>query len=673
MNATACILLAHAALVAMSSVSGQVVGPEGGQIRGALVFLESGLEAPLARTTTADDGSFHFTEVPTGSVGVFAVSDGYSFSGATVTVPVSEYVSGVTIQLRAPGTVQGRAVDSRGKPVAAARIIRFAILGDGYGKVGIPLAKLSAFGFKEPVSDKDGLFTVSLLPEGAAVVLKVAHPDFAQEAAQAVGGGDHMVRVTLGKGVLLHGEVVSRDQGIPVANMTVTARNLEPPHDSVLTRTDGRGSFAVRLKPGTYLLRAASESYSNPGWEGLTVSDESLEQRVTLRVAGTGTIRGEVRDAVSGEPLSGARLVLETHGNVAAVLRTGHTGKFEMSAAEGENLLRLGAAPGFLSPQNPVTRVHVTRGRVVELPTFWLAPIPPYHLQILDDKGLPVHGAVVTMRRPAQFAWHRTDAAGKVELRFASMPSDGAVIGMAEHPTRALGALFSVPRAKAGGAQVQLLPLARVSGRIVNKKGNGLGGVVVSALYEDEEMDWPVPLWLVLTQEDGGFEWPAVVPYVPMRCMVTAGEEALGQPMAIYVEPATRKDLGSIVVPDVPSASAAFGKPLKWYENRLLCGSLPGKGALGSKPTLVLYPTGEEMAMVVAGLTDALPVLEEAGLLAAVVVDGPYPKEDTPFPVLSGRSPSLATTFLVDPEGTVVLETFGMPPLAAIRRLTERK
>jgi hypothetical protein len=58
------------------------------------------------------------------------------------------------------------------------------------------------------------------------------------------------------------------------------------------------------------------------------------------------------------------------------------------------------------------------------------------------------------------------------------------------------------------------------------------------------------------------------------------------------------------------------------------------------------------------------------GIGFALVVDG-VPSEPiaAPFPVLSGRSPGPGTTYLVGPQGAVVLETFGMPPLRALQEL----
>jgi len=73
--------------------------------------------------------------------------------------------------------------------------------------------------------------------------------------------------------------------------------------------------------------------------------------------------------------------------------------------------------------------------------------------------------------------------------------------------------------------------------------------------------------------------------------------------------------------------------------------------------------------MVTEGLVATRDMLADEKLMFALVVDGGSAVEDAPFPVLEGQAPATATTYLLGDDGKVVLETFGLPPFCALRRL----
>lgn len=676
MNAVALLFSIAAAAAGAPGISGHVLDANGAPVAGARVFLEQGLGAPLVETRSAQDGAYHFEGVRLGINGVFATARGYAFSGRSIDVAVAQTAFDVDIRLGQPGVVRGRVVSAVGKPIPNARITRAALLGSA--KVGIPLAKLSAQGFEEPYTDSDGRFTVPALPIGMKVALKVTHPQFAQEGATDIAVGDREVEITLYRGVLVRGTVLSRGESLPVANAEVHIRNAAPPRDTTVTRTDTTGAFSARLKPGLYLYQASGAAFRSPGWQRLPVSGEVLTQEVTLYVGGLGAIKGKVMDARSGEALQGARIVLETLGAPAAIAHTGPGGDFLFTTSEGESIVRYDSAPGYAAPPNPAMKVHVTEGGVVDLPSFWVAPIPKYRLQVVDAQERPVPHAAVQVLRPPQFGWYTTDDEGRVELAFATLPSDGTVVGMVERLDEPAGALFAIKRDHSGDAVVQLLPLGRVEGQVLSEGGEALEGAVVDAHFADDSIPDRLVLWRALSAKDGSFSWNGVIPYVPQYCVVhtidrKSGEGARGESPLFLVDSAAAKDIGVVTVDGGKKGKASRGDRLKWHDFPVLCGDADELKAFRGKPAVVIFCRPEEAGMVAEGLAVAQELFAGRGLSFHVVVDGDAACETNGIAILSGKAPGVATTYLVDGEGNVVLETFGMPPLHAVNALAPKR
>jgi len=655
----AAVLALGAAFAGASSLSGHVVDAAGSPVAGAHVFVEPGLGAALLETVSSADGAWRFEGLVSGQTGLFAIADGLAFGGQTVTA--GGQVSGQTVRLDNAASLHGKVVDARGHPIQGARVTRAALL--GATKVAIPLAKLRGFGFEEPVSDEAGRFVLPGLPEHGTVALKLAHPAYAQEAVSGIAVGG-TVEVTLHQGLFVEGEVLSREGHLPVVDVTVMVRNAQPPHDTVVTKTDVTGAFAMRLKPGVYSCQAVTSQVRSPGWQGLTVTGEGPVPRVRLHVAGMGRIRGKVCDAVTSEPIAGAKVRLDTEGHMAAIVRSAPSGEFVLSAMAGDNVVRLDSAPGYRAPEQSAIRVQVAEGAERALPTFWLAPIPTHLVRVIDPHERPAPGVGVTVLWPQQFGWRRSDGEGRVRLEFASLPPKGAIVGLAEHTTEPLGALFALDRDDTEEALVKLFALGSVHGRVVDPKGVAIEGAVVAGLLGEDGL----PLWRTTTGTDGTFTWPAVVPDVHYHAVVSIGQAEPRPAGAFSVEPAGQKDLGELVFEGGRGASWR-GKTLLWYRERLLAGTLPGRRERKGRPAVVAYCQPDEAAMVIEGLVVTRELAADKRLVLAVVVNGGTAAEGAPIPVLSGQAPATATTYVLGGDGKVVFETFGLPPLVTLQRL----
>lgn len=653
-----------ALLLGASTLSGRVVDAGGQPVPGTRVFIEPGLEGNLMEAQVGADGGFTFDNVPPGPVGIFAIAPDFGYAGRHFNLGLDEAVAPFVLRMPPAGRVAGRVVTEKRKPIDGARVTRIALL--DADKVGIPLTKLKAFGFEEPRSDGEGRFVVEQLPAAGLVALKVGHPDYAQEGISDINVGDEDVRVTLTPGVITEGLVLDRRQEMAVANVDVWFQNADPPHDTAITRSDGRGHFQVRLKPGAYLGRAAGSGYRSPGWLRFEVSAEAPRQVVRLFVARTGRVRGTVKDAVSGTPVSGVRVLLETNGNIAGMVRTGATGEFVFETAEGANLVRVEAAPGYFPPEINTVSATITQGQELVLPGFWLAPLPEFNVLVLDDELNPAPGVIVSVLRPYQFGWRTTDAEGRVRIKATVLPPDGRLIGMAEHPSAPLGALFALTRKDTQEARVQLLPLGRISGTAVTAEQKPVAGAVIGGFFPGERAEEEMLLWRCLSREDGRFAWDAVSPGVPQRCLIRAGEKATAQSITFNLAPAGEQDLGLIAVAGAAQGASLLNQTFSWRDATLLCGPAPDD-YVRARRMVLLYCTTAEAEIVFAGLRDVERILAENGLGCAILLDRPLLCESAPCPVLHGKPPATATTYVLDTSGRVVYESFGLPPLRAMK------
>ncbi|MCC6489787.1 MAG: carboxypeptidase regulatory-like domain-containing protein [Candidatus Hydrogenedentes bacterium] len=664
MNLCAIAVLIAALTPAAAVVSGTVTGSGGQPIAGARVFLEPGLGGTLSETQSGTDGTFAFDAASYGLVGIFAIADGYAFGGLSKNIAVHDDATGLRIVLQPEDRVSGKVTDMKGEPVSGARVTRVLLMGES--PVGIPFAKLGARGFEEPASDSEGRFTVGRLPQGGKIALKVGHTAHAQAGIQDVTVGSKDVRIQLSPGVLVQGTVLSRDGERAVANAAIILRSATPPHDTAITKTDLSGSFSIRLNPGYYLYQAASVELRSPGWEKLTITGREPSQRVTLRVAGTARLVGDVRDAETKAPIPGARLSLVAFGSPVAAVTTGSTGGYEFIGAEGENIVRVEAAPGYAQPERPYLTLQVQQGGEVSLPTFWLVKLPAFRLQVIDEAEAPVQGALVRIIRPGQYGCYVSGPDGTVIFDVASLPKAGKIVGMAEHPTSNLGALFSLGTDRAADARVQLLPLAKVSGTIVSSSGKSLPGATVGALFQEDADDEPLPLWRTVASKDGLFTWNAVVPYVPMVCIASTGGETYGRSKNFNLDADASAGLGRVVIPaETKSPRKATGKSLLGEKLNWKNGQAKTSES-AARPSIVLYAPASEAAMALQMLATASKAPQAARFQCVLVCDGPVSVTDESVLVLQGSAPGTASTYVLDAKGTVVLETWGFPPLSAL-------
>jgi len=638
---------------------------------GARVFLESGLDGPLTAVETNAAGEFVLEDVIPGLSGVFAHAPGLAIDGRGINLALDEDLRGLDIRLGKPGIVSGTISSDNDRPLDGARITRAVILGSS--QVGIPFAKLGPYGITEPQSDESGSFTVRSLPRGAEVGLKVAHPSYAQGVVGGVRVDGRNVSVTLTPGILLTGSVLARGRDVPIGNAMIEFRSAQPPYDTVLTTSRGDGSYAVRLRPGEWDYQAKGFSFRSPTRQRVVLDAKFPAQSMPLHVAGTGTIRGFVKDAKSGEPVANAHVLLTANGVPAAKTTTGPTGAYEFTATEGDNVVQLGLAPGYLLPPEPAQPAFLKAGITIDLLTFWVAPLPRYSLEVVDAKEDAIAGAVVRVLEPPQFGWYETNADGLVELSFATLPANGTVVGMVEHPSRPEGALFAITRDRSDDAIVQLQPLATLQGTVQNEKGAGIEGALVEASTTLQDLERTIPLWRLFTGDRGAWAWPATVPHVPVYCEAIALDEngvPTGQSDPVTSLPANPASitLNPLIIAEAKSGKTLLGRAYEWQKLPRLCGALPSNAS--RSPAIVVHAPAAQYSVFGESLTQVQRILQPQGVVVVLVVDGEVSCAEGPLPVLRGTPPAHGTVCVTDAHSNVVFQGFDLPPLALLQQLS---
>ncbi|MCC6899219.1 MAG: carboxypeptidase regulatory-like domain-containing protein [Polyangiaceae bacterium] len=225
-------------------------------------------------------------------------------------------VSGVVLRLDPEVLYQGRVVDAKGNPVAAARV----------HIVGGDELELEAEGFSaDHVSDDRGRFEFRA-PDGALLEARHQAHGLGRARLDASAQISHAVEITLVPGpsdasAAIRGRVVD-SAGEPRADVAVIARleaenparGIGPPPGR--GRSDEQGRFALEgLAAGKYTLLAADGTSAPAVARGVVAGGPE----VTLVLAAGATLEGKVTDRESGGAIAAFSVILSERRGPLAV------------------------------------------------------------------------------------------------------------------------------------------------------------------------------------------------------------------------------------------------------------------------------------------------------------------------------------------------------------------
>lgn len=311
------------ALSPAASIAGRVLDEKKQPVRGVQVRIarDFSLRGMLRRgaagealageraAVTGPEGQFKLQGLSAArGLTVEATRTGFAPARRTgIALKTGERLQNVELTLTAGLAARGRVVDGRGQPVAGAEIRAQRRAGRAAGRF-VVLGGLQ----KRPdaSSAQDGSFALSGLEEGDYEV-SVSHPGYASNTTSlAVKGSEPATwpPIALSAGVSLAGAV--RDaQGAPIAGATVFL--LGDAGRPRTTATGGDGAFRLSDLPAG---KAVMLAVNADGYASARSSATPPAEGLAVVLSATGTIRGRVQDAASGEPIPEFTVTLAAGG-----------------------------------------------------------------------------------------------------------------------------------------------------------------------------------------------------------------------------------------------------------------------------------------------------------------------------------------------------------------------
>ena len=378
------------ALAPAEPFTGLVVDRGGKPVAGAEVRVLGGGAGTAALVPLADrfrsgaDGIFRFT-APEDAV-IEARADGYG-AGRTRIDFAARVSRKVTIRLGpAAGellAIEGTVQDRAGAPVEDA-----LVSGVRKDRPSAPPASAR--------SDVEGRFRVDGLAPGTWV-LTAARPGSAPASVTADAGASG-VRIRLGAGGALAGQVRDRRSGAAVAPFTVLVQGAEARGLSVV---DPTGAYAFDdLAPGAASVQVFAPGYAPSAEVRVTIPEPgALPATQDFELAPGGTLTGVVVERGSGRPIAGARVEVEGAPPslgvpVRSEAQTGEDGTFTLLGLAATRVSIVVYAPdhhGRILSAPPIPEGE-TRGPI----TIDLSPLAPGEDPQLELSGI---GAGVSKER----------------------------------------------------------------------------------------------------------------------------------------------------------------------------------------------------------------------------------------------------------------------------------
>lgn len=404
---TALVFTAAASIPACADhvIKGVVIDGSGSAVSGAQITLLRGSRnefcVPIGRGTAGPDGAFSIS---------------YK-EPALSSMQTSMYLAGVKGELlgiesiRNPGATQRIALRPRtsisgtvtgsGGPVKGASVKPLYFIRDGFfGQHQIDFKRVEpAVRIRPAVTDMQGRFTLTGLPSGWNVCVRISGSQAAAEYIVAEGAKDVAVTLKEQNAVPSSGRIKGRlldsSTGKPVPGVKVMAVNAEVAAGvpvSMLTRDDGTFEFNG-VTPGMYAVWVMEASKPvQPQMDIQVAENETAE--VTLHAVQGTLVQGRVVDSRTGKGVAGVVVASPASKPVS----TGRDGAFSIRVLPGPGMLTVVDMTGGYADLNHELEVP-EKGGIKGL-TLKLLPATRVYGRVTDSSGKTVDGALIRVFYP---------------------------------------------------------------------------------------------------------------------------------------------------------------------------------------------------------------------------------------------------------------------------------
>jgi protocatechuate 3,4-dioxygenase beta subunit len=480
-------------------IRGRVVDAEGKPVARARVQLvlanRSTLDFAFELTSprTTPDGRFAFSAPDWADTEEVSVAVTPLLHSTIRSKPFAVGGKDHTIDITLPKleNVRIRVLDRAGKPIPDARVA-FATTADT-ATFESP-TYLADYGVEQrmPRTNAEGEVTVQLAAE--TYDFAAAAEGFQTGAVTKAITKPATVDLTLERAALLRGRVHRGDRGVAGVNVNLMGANAR----NATATTDSDGKFELKgIAPGSYRIVFYKQ-------------DELIERKMEVEAPGnvdvplplTGTLRGRVTDAATGQPVTDFAFSVEsTQSGVNSINRGESTtgGTFTLEIPAGTYRVTAGAQ-NYTSSEPAEVRVTENETTTVDLPLGRGATISG---RVTDDSGIPVAGADVTVM-PASFERSRRAArVGPPQTQTAedgTFTANGIEAGEVRFMVRKQGYVPHLKTIEAAGTMTLDVTLTRghalngvvlrdrkpVAGVQVGATSSAIGGEHQSAVTDDD-------------------------------------------------------------------------------------------------------------------------------------------------------------------------------------------
>ena len=495
--------------------SGRVVDSDGEPVADAEILCSVNFNPPKSVTRTKADGTFRFEFAHSGPseqdrVDIVAAHPQHASGWQNLR---AQSTADVEIQLEKPAIISGRIVNTTGEPIQNAEVQIKAFFMDGprtirhenysiLKLIPIPTAK----------TDVNGSFMFRRLPQGRMATLYVQGQGYARERQGSVPTGTKGLEFKLKREARIEGHLSYAETGAPVSNATVSVEGVYPTDGWERTSVDVNGNYVVKnLASGTYnvYLHAGPVGWTAAGNALIKVAEGQTVSNVDLSLVRVGFVTGRMTDRDTNEPIANHYISLYDAARPEPQWRshsvqTDESGTYRFSAAPGAGFV-IAHAPREYQDVGQIRKdVDIVEGETV-IVDFQFSKGTSLVCRILTETGEPVPGATIfdTLNRLEEYG-------------ISNERGELTVHGLRRGQRLALAAEQSELKLR-GSAEVEIHPgasveirmerfeLVKVSGRVVDPKGEPIPSVNINRMRWDPERHRGISSTVAVTDGEGRF------------------------------------------------------------------------------------------------------------------------------------------------------------------------
>ena len=461
------VLLGVAGTTGALEVAGIVVDETGKPVSGVrLVVVNTdpvcresqtrfGIERQKTASTSAADGTFSLCVGPGDLWGymIVAVHPDYSISVLDDILLKRIKNSRLPVQMvmGKRGFIQGRVVNSEGKPVYNATVTSLLEIIDP--KQRLSMRQFLDASILSAKTDEQGVFKLEGLPESATALIRVTHPDYCFGVVGATGdprttltgpipAGTSNVVITLQPGSTVEGRVLWEESAQPAVQAKVWAvpekKDFYTQINSITT--DDQGSFSIKgLVPGKYTLQ-------NMGQQEGVIVPRTIEVAPSAKLTGQDLtmtkgiiVSGKCVNADTKDPIDHGFMVLcpknNPHQDMSYEILP--DGTFNGRMLPGEMSIRPFVSNQFLA-SNPGKDLSMIFDKDRTDLVFELTPLVYFRGRVIDSDGKPISGTTIAIRNSITSNQAVSDTEGYFQIQTDhSSPDHRSTIFLdVSHPDR---------------------------------------------------------------------------------------------------------------------------------------------------------------------------------------------------------------------------------------------